>query len=348
MITYSAGTIVQAEFDNDTVDHTIDGLVAALVDAGWTVTNSSGGYTLRSARTPQRLTCNVRIEDATGKVSVTFNSVNNLLTLLPNYLTVSASRKLKCLANKYQFFTFLAEGPSVVGTAVMGGVPYLHPHHAPLAITAVSLGNPTTVDTASAHNLVDGQSVFLSDLEGSGISAINASWTIQVVNSTRVRLLTSNFSGSWTSGTGSLAGPGRISRLVWSLADSNGSGTERACFRNTIYPAVGKNIYSSVCVNQLTWNRNNTAEAGRLGVITPAYGVRWFNNQFINCEPYLIVGPASSSTTGVVVAQLWDAVAVNSGFTGDLTTSFDGHTWINYTGVHPTFDQLGALFITIT
>lgn len=347
-ITYSAGTIVQAEFDNDTIQHTLDGIKDNLVTAGWTLTNSSGGYTLRSAKTPQGLTCTVRLQQASSNVSVQFNTIDSALSLLANLLSTSSGRKLKIIANKYQFFVYLAEGAATVGTAVMGGVPHIHPHHAPMPISAVNLGTPTTIDTATPHGMVDGMSVFLADLEGSGISGLNASWTIQVVNSTRVRLLTSSFSGSWTSGTGYMAGPGRISRLIWSMADSNGAGSERACLRNSVYPNVGYNIYASVALNQLNWTLNGAAQAGRPGIILPAYGVRWYNNQFINAEPYLIFGASAAGATGTVNAQIWDAVAVNYSFTGDLVTSFDGHAWMNYTGQHSSFSQNGALFLAVS
>lgn len=344
-IVYSAGTIVQQEFDNDTQQETLDGIKDALVAAGWTLTNSSGGYTLRSAKTPQGLVCTVRVQNASSLVSVTFNTIDSALSLLPNYLSTSSGRRLKIIANKYQFFVFLQDGAGVVGTSVMGGVPHIHPHHQSIAVSAVTPGNPTTVDTATAHGLINGQSAFIADVEG--VPGINANWTIESVNSTRLRLLTSNLSGSWTSGTGRVAGPGKIARLIWSMADSNGAGSERACFRNSAYPNSGNNMYSSVSLNQMSWNLNGASAAGRLGIILPTYGLRWFNNQFINCEPYLYFGAATGATTPTVNAQLWDAVAVNFGFTGDLTTIFDGHTWMNYTGVHPSFAQNGALFLAV-
>lgn len=347
MITYSASTIVQQEFDNGSTSATQDGLKDALVAAGWTLTNSSGGYTLRSAKTPQGLACTVRIQTVASQVTVTFNTVDAALSFLPNYISVSPSRRLKIIANKYQFFTFLQEGAGVIGTAVMGGVPSIHPHHQSIAISAITFGSPVQIDTAVAHGLVDGQSLFISDVEGTGVSSINSNWTVQVVNSTRLRLLTSNISGTWTSGTGYVAGPGKISRLIWSMADSNGSAVERACLRNSIYPTSGRNMYNSVALNQLTWNLNGSSGAGRPGIILPPYGVRWFNNQYINCEPYFVFGTATSGSTPTVNAQLWDAVAVNFGFTGDLNSIFDGHTWLNYTGIHPTFEQNGALFLAV-
>lgn len=348
MIAYSAASIVQAEITNDTIQTTLDGLRDNLVLAGWSLTNSSGGYTLRSAKTPQGLQCQIRAQASGAVVSIVFNTISAVLSPLPMYLTVQVSRKLKIIANPYQFFTFLAEGPAVAGTSVMGGVPYIHPHHRALAVSNIIQGNPVQIVTTDPHLMVDGQSGYLTDVEGTGLSALNASWTVEVVNSTTVRLVGSNVvGGTWTSNTGLFAPPGKISRLIWSMADSNGSGSERASFRSSIYPNVNRNVYVSVALNQMNWNLNSNNAAGRPGIITPPYGVRWFNNQYINCEPYLVFGPASSATDPVVVAQLWDAVAINFGFVGELTTIFDGHTWLNYTGVNPSFEQNGALCLAV-
>lgn len=346
-IAYSASKIVYSEFDNSTQQATQDGIRDALVAAAWTVANASGGYTLRSKRTPQGLQCSVRIQNNSTLVGIQFNTILGALTFNQHLLDTAPGRRLKIIANRYQFFIFLPLGPDVKGTSVMGGVPYIHPHHAPIAITGFTAGAPCLVDTAVPHGLVDSQSVFISDMEGTNLTGINSSWTIQVVNSTRLRLMSSNFgTGVWTPNTGYLAGPGKISRLIWSMGDLSGS-VYRVTFRSSAYPTSGAQMNQSVATNQLTWNQDGGSGAGRIGILTPPYGVRWYNNQFINCEPYLIYGPATSGSEATVNGQIWDAAAVNYGFTGDLTTVFDGHTWLNYTGSVVGVNQNGALFLAL-
>jgi hypothetical protein len=349
-IQYSGSSIVYEEFDNSTTQLTLDGLKNALVNAGWTLTNSVGGYTLVSGRTPQYLQCQVRLTSSGSLVTVQLNNIDATLTLLPMALKISSGRRLKVIANRYQFFTFLYQSYNTPGTSVMGGVPYIFPHLTALPIANVIPGTPTVVETVSNHNILEGSSIFIDQVQGTSLGGINSSWSVQVVSSKQLRLVGSAFSPSavYTNGTGILAGAGKIARMIWSLADADSNGnTLKASLRQSVY-ANNASTRQSLALNQFSWVLDDLNRPGRLGIITPPYGYRWYNNQFINSEPYIVGGAANIDVTADILAQLWDAAAVNYGFQGDLTTSFDGHGWSNYTGQAPSINQNGALFLAVS
>lgn len=350
MIAYSGTPIVYQEIDNSTQALTMSGLRDALVLAGWTLTSSVGGYTLSSAVTPNRLSTQVKITAEAGTLTgVQFISIDGVITLQKMYLTSAAARRLRVLANSYQFFTLLTNGWTTSGVAVMGGVPFIHPHQAPVNVASIVAGTPLRINTVTAHNLTEGASAYLGGLLGTGLSGVNTNWTVHVVNSTAITLVSSSYnSAALTAGTGVVAAPGKIGQLLWCMGDSSDGTQARVSFRQAAYPDAAATVYQSVVLNQVNWSIGNNNRLGRVGIIFPPYGYRWFNNQFINNDPYLVFGAATADSLPTVNAQIWDAAVVNYGFTGDLTTAYDGHNWVDYTGPAPGITENGSLFLAVS
>lgn len=308
-----------------------------------------GGYKLINPLTPQRLRCLVKLYKKTAQTNayVRFYSKDETISQQELHVRTVALRTIKIVANSYQFFTFLYQSPNVLATAVMGGVPYIFPHLAALRVTGVTIdGNDALVSTVDPHGLQNGATVFIADSEG--IIQVNGLHTIQVEDADTVRIVGIVPTGVWTSGTGTLAKTGKIARMIWSEMDNNNSGSLLVSFRTRTSPDGG-NHSMSVTLNQNNWGGYNIDGVGRFVLSIPTYGQQWFNNQFINMEPYVQCGPASKDTTPVLVGQLWDAIQVNYSYPADITVTFDSHTWLNYTGFSgSSWTQNGALFLAIS
>lgn len=341
----SGSVIVNREFDNDDASVTILGIRDALEAAGWTQISDVGGYTMRSARTPQRLSCLARLTTSGALTLIKMWDVDQSIVWSDLRLGSLATRKLRITANSYQFFTYQYQTAEVQQVAVMGGVPYIFPHLQGLEIANVVPGNPTVVETVLDHQMIDGQAVFLSDIEG--IVGINDVWTVQIVTSKRIRLVNSNLSGVYVVGTGVAAPPGKIARAIWGMSDNDGGAGYRMSFRVSV-DSMQHAVNQRIAINQNAREDQGFQNAGRLQLVAPSYGSRWFNNQYLNAEPYLRADAASGAAPGAVFAQLWDAVLVNYHYDAENQVPFDGHVWSCYTGARTGVNKTGSLYLMVT
>lgn len=133
-IAYSGGPNIKTDFPADTRALIVSGLGDALVNtAGWTLDSGGGSdRVLRSALTSQGLRCKVRIWDpGSSHARVQFrNDLGTRLAPIDHFLTASAGRELRVIANPFQFAVLVPNvlGSASNGTFVMGGVPKLEDH----------------------------------------------------------------------------------------------------------------------------------------------------------------------------------------------------------------------------
>lgn len=113
-IQYAGGTIVNTTFTNTTGTRReiVDGLVAALVSAGWTIVSGSGtgDVHIKSAVSPNGYQYVVRCYDSGSGSSARLQLKNVALTIAQSdniYLGATAGKVWRVIANKHQFFIFV-------------------------------------------------------------------------------------------------------------------------------------------------------------------------------------------------------------------------------------------------
>lgn len=325
--------------------------------AAWAHGNLYGGTTiLRSAKTAAGLQCEVVLHTTTFQgwtdtAAIKFRSIDQSYETTNNLIYAVALRRLNIIANRYQFFVFFIGTFNVSGTTVAGGVPFLFPHVTSMKITGIDVASPIKIYTEFDHGLTTGASVYNADIQG--VTGANGPFVITVTGSNQFTLDGSVGGGAWTPNTGRSAPAGKIARLIWSQGNSkepDNAKTFLQTWRNNVNGNSGNNWgFSSILNGNLINKTNVNAAVGNLTFLVPTYGFQWYNNQFINAEPYIALTPTTdTATSGQLVAQIWDGVIVNSAYNGDILVSFDSRTWINFTAKHPSYDQNGALFLAIS
>jgi hypothetical protein len=127
-IKYS-GAAKTGTFDGSTRLSIVDGLKAALVDAGWSVASgSSGDWKLNSGITPSGHQIRIRLYDPGGSnLSARARLMDVSETIAPAqdvWLRAVSGRVYRWFANPYQFFV-IAPGTVAPGSYLAGGIPWL-------------------------------------------------------------------------------------------------------------------------------------------------------------------------------------------------------------------------------
>jgi hypothetical protein len=112
--------------------------------------------------------------------------------------------------------------------------------------------------------------------------------------------------------------------------------TLRASLRTQLYNQNNTHPATQIIYNSVIWSMNaNTTASGAVSVtpFVPATnnnstGNKWQTGQALIYDTLLSWGAASAASTGTLMGQMWDSVTSTDSYTGDLTTTFDGHNWI--------------------
>lgn len=379
MIRYSGYPVQYQEilFDNT---YGMNNFVTVLLQAGWTwVRNTTSlGYSynnfggadggtvpvtvLQSQKTPQGLQCRLWLwmENAPGGISglamppgstgrffLRFYNVSETATLMwPFMIQPRPTSMIRIIANPYQFFSFKYSNVNEFGNCAMGGVPYIPGFMAPFkVVSAVNHTGTTILLTLSGNHNYSGDLVCIEGAQGA--TGLDGTFNATAFSNNQVTVL-GQLVGSYVANSAVLAGPDRLSRMIWCessgyITDGSFGGNAKT-FRDHLDSAPSSGISSgagiscnSAMVNQYSWviansfENSNLAAAVRLIKMVP-YQFTWYDGNFIAHEPYLTMGEVSNSNESRVCAQLWDAAVINNNFGQlDKTIQFDGKSWFTYT-----------------
>lgn len=366
MIRYSGYPILYQEIALEP-SGALANVISSLNQAGWTIIRNEfvpgngsywgggSGTMLESAKTPQGLQCRLRIwQESVGNKQVYFQFLSvgeNAWNQYPMYLWPRVNSLIRIIASPYQFFTFKYNNLTETGNCVMGGVPWIPSFLAPLVITGAvnTPGNTVTIETALAH----GYTGDLVNIDGAlGATGLNGIFNATRVDDTHLKLANAQITGTYTAGSGVVAGPDRIARLIWSQSQGAGNGglfhDPSRCFRYRLDCApqgilnldlrynnngLMLNQYSWVIPDDIFTGGQNQRGAVKAIKVLP-YRVKWYDGSYIAHEPYIQAGETAPSNDPRVIGQLWDAMIANQNFGQlDKTISFDSRSWFVYTSV---------------
>jgi hypothetical protein len=311
------------------------------------------GHKLICPTTPQGLSCAVWIDDVNdtsyarvrmgspnwnppggGDLGSVVSSDNSGLDRGTGVCGISTgSRVQEFCGCAHQFFTWVLSDSSSSGFVVTGGVPYIRPMHAPIAITAATNANPIQI-TAGGHGLSTNQDVFVADVLGN--TAANGFYTVTVIDGDNFTLNGSSGNGSYTGG-GVVAGPNQIARAIWFTGQ--GAGTAFPTFRNSFAP--GSSAWFGA-LNQYSWSAWNSGtglclEIGKHPSSGLNNGILLNWGSISDLTPAVIAwGITSGNATIMKYGQLWAAFLTQEPLPVDrIKTAFavsDGtHDCINFT-----------------
>jgi hypothetical protein len=154
-IKYS-GAAKTGTFDGSTRLSIVDGLKAALVDAGWSVASgSSGDWKLNSGITPSGHQIRIRLYDPGGtNQSARARLMNVSETIAPAqdvFLRAVSGRVYRWFANPYQFFV-IAPGTVAPGSYLAGGIPWLPSFLSPANVGWLGCSAMSDTDTSDRHS----------------------------------------------------------------------------------------------------------------------------------------------------------------------------------------------------
>jgi hypothetical protein len=229
---------------------------------------------------------------------------------------------------------------TTIGTNGIISCPYLPSHLQginPADISAVTNASPIQITTSTPHGLTTGQTIFNSDFLGN--TAANGSFTVTVTSSTVFTLDGSTGNGAWTSGTGVIAGPGKIARIFFAVADSgsfgNGSGSQT--FRTTGMFITTNNPtgFAALVVNSYSLAANvpvSTVYAMRPTASNAGACTGTFGNYYPVGEARLVWPYTSAGGIPVELCELWCAFIHTDGTTttDETRAGFEGHDWKLY------------------
>jgi hypothetical protein len=154
-IKYS-GAAKTGTFDGSTRLSIVDGLKAALVDAGWSVASgSSGDWKLNSGITPSGHQIRIRLYDPGGTNQCARARLMNVSeTIAPAqdvFLRAVSGRVYRWFANPYQFFV-IAPGTIAPGSYLAGGIPWLPSFLSPAHVGWLACSAQSDTDTTDRHS----------------------------------------------------------------------------------------------------------------------------------------------------------------------------------------------------
>jgi len=154
-IKYS-GAAKTGTFDGSTRLSIVDGLKAALVDAGWSVASgSSGDWRLNSGITPSGHQIRIRLYDPGGTNQCARARLMNVSeTIAPGqdvFLRAVSGRVYRWFANPYQFVV-IAPGTVAAGSYLAGGIPWLPSFLSPANVGWLGCSAQSDNDTWDRHS----------------------------------------------------------------------------------------------------------------------------------------------------------------------------------------------------
>jgi hypothetical protein len=267
-----------------------------------------------------------------------------------------AGRTLSLAACAHQFWWWLENDVSTIGTNGIISCPYLPSHLQginPADISAVTNASPIQITTSSPHGLTTGQTIFNSDFLGN--TAANGSFTVTVTSSTVFTLDGSTGNGAWTSGTGVIAGPGKVARCFFAVSDSgsfgNGSGSQTFRTNGMFFTTNNPTGFAALVVNNYSLTANVPVSsvysmrvtASNAGACTATLG-----NYYPLSEARIVWPYTSAAGTSVEICELWCAFIVADGGTAavdEAKLGFESHDWKLY-GKHTGLTGASLWFAT--
>lgn|SRR3990167_9567275 len=164
-IPYSGGPNIKADFAADTIADILAGITLNLLAANWVSSSGApGDEILQSMVTSQGLGAKVRLYSGGAGIhtQIQFRNLLETRTGQDHYLTPSAGRVLRIIANPFMFVVLRpnALGSTSNGTFVIGGVPKLEDHMAPFVKECIfSHGDLASGAVNFSNSFRDGASV---------------------------------------------------------------------------------------------------------------------------------------------------------------------------------------------
>lgn len=325
------------------------GLSNVTMTTGYSNGSIGRGYEVLMPATPAGIMAGVVLEDPNYDASAAFMRIRVMsadfstvqssdnFTSYPAAgvwtLSVQGGRSLEFCGNAHQFFVWLLNDSTTVGTKFMFVVPYVRDRLKPSIITAATNASPIQITTDAAHGLATGDDVFIADVEGN--TAANGFWTVTYVDSTNVTLDSSTGSGTYTSG-GVMAANHQIARAFIAMGDETGTSMETW---RTVHFCGGTgntgNIF--VCANQFYYgiraNGITDVAAFKIPQLSASRGIKMVFGLVPDLiEPKFGWPIASSGGTYMEVGDIWGAfIVLEPNVMDRLQTGFNGHNWINFT-----------------
>ena len=333
-----------------------------------------GGYKFLSALTPEKMRCQAYIfsDSATnspasvsGRIilyneegAVATHTAPTATTVPDNSNSAYGTRYLgsgvdvRIIANKYQFFYLQnnVTGSTQYAT-VHGGVPWLPDFQKPKVVTAASNSTPISITTSAAHGYSTGYVVTVRGVGGNTAANVTSN-AITVTGATTFTLDGTVGNGTYTSGGRVARDNYEIYNAVWMIGSSTGVRSLRSRLHQNNAAGESQFILNSSSVD----NTAGVTGTGNPALVIPVQGflsdggdeLLWFNQTAVVSEP-LIGWSTAVAAQFWLIGQLWDAVVTRKALTRDLTGTFDGNNWWNFTdnNIGDTGNAEGSLLLIV-
>lgn len=337
----TSGTIVTVSYK--TAGSAGNGSLLAKSSSAITLGNSgtlAGGYNfLVSAITPQNLQGGMKMFTESGslynpgaKLQIQAASSDGTLLQGGNHIlqaAPAANTTWKLIASKYQWMN-IAVGTSAsttTGNGVAIGVPFITTNLVAPLIVAATNASPISCNVPS-HGFSNGQTVYIQ--QGTGMTAINGTFVITVVDGNNFTLNGSTGNGTYVGNSASVTNVTlgtSINQAIWAC------GSDAAAPTNLRGSGHQMSDFCWQCVNGQTVSASTGTDRPQIvktGSVTVALTAQqqWYDNTYLIAEPFIAWG-VSGGATPKIIGQLWDSVIVRAAITIDQTAVFDSpsHTF---------------------
>ena len=308
------------------------------INATWASATLLGGYNfMLSTITPQGLQVGIQLSVQGGSFYNPGSSVlvipcdrtqTRVASAAISGISASNSTLIKLIANKYQFVMFQpgSTASNVFMNGIGVGVPFITSQfQAPLIVSA-SNANPIVCNVPN-HGFNNSDQVLVVGAIGN--TAANGIFNITVIDANNFSLPVAG-NGTYTANTAyvsDLTIGNTINEAIWSCGVFGGS---PITFRNSGFHSEA----GFLCVDSNIADGTGSSSAdlqlivNASEAISASSALQWYDNTYVIQEPFLAWG-VTTSATGKIIGQMWDAVVVRFGLTLDQTASFDSpaHSW---------------------
>lgn len=376
-IQFAGGTIVNNTFTPTNKATLQSNVMSNLVTAGWSQAtgHSGGGSQVVTISIASPGVVSLAAHGLLANDSVVFSTTG----ALPTGLTAGAQYFVKTVLTSGTFTVSASSGGTVIntsgsqsGTQSMVGCVRMQSASTPWSVSMrLRLqDNGGTCITFSIENSTSSLAGGNSTTSGGQLNPGSGAITYRIIANKYQAFI---FQPSVTPGRGfvSFGTPylptflqGVLTECSWmsSNAQSDTDTTARNSFRNTLnwVSVAGGNVQGIANTNLGEIDNSVNSQWGAPCIFPPGAvlnsgintltGLIWTDQSALMSEPLIAWG--TSMTNGsqsaaigfqaLLRGQLWDAVVICNIFTGDTTTTFDGHTWLN---ICDTSTNLGSLFV---
>jgi hypothetical protein len=283
----------------------------------------NGGYRLTSAPTETRLQMAVYIyeSDTTANLRVQIGSADWLSTKQTFAVTTGAGVIYKSVATAHTFWLWQYNATTGL---IYAGTPFVRePQRGTLISGAADNGSGLVRITATAHGLTTGQTAYVEGVKigGSYSAAVNGSRVVTVVDADTLDLQGTTWpGGTYDTDTGVVATVNQIARAIYCMQDGESWRTSDRSGGNTRISLV----------NEMAWTGGGNIRfiipSDTSGNVFPNYG-----EIYDVFEPRIAWPASSGAADPLIIGDVFAAFCVSVATPMELTASFDGHDWVNFT-----------------